>query len=1236
MNLTLHIKPFYIVLVAIMLYNTNKLLSQVNYGSAASYSLRKTVPTYTGNAIQIRRACDNATTNIGFTSCGELDTVALKKFVVASNPLSSITTSATAAYSLRKLRCAYAGNAINIRRSCDNVTKDIGFSTNGDLDTTTMKTFVIASNPLSAISAASAAAFSLRKLRCAYAGNAIQVRRSSDNTLSNIGFTTNGDLDTVALKAFVGVNNGFIATWYDQSGNGRNATQATNGSQPQIVSAGVIYRQNSMPAVFFSGAVFLTSTLTGVQATTTGNITTANFVMQSNSSVAGTIFSNGDAGTNRYNIHTPWSDNATYFDVGNNGTGGRISTPLTWTSLSIGTLMRNGTQGDIWKNGSNILTTNTFATTVTSALTISIGGSAAYGSYMVGYISEITCFPSALSTTDRQYLEWGQSQYYSVSGPTLSSTLPASSPNAYVTKWYDQSGNTRDVAQSVLATQPQIMSAGKVLRQNTMPSIAFNSASSTTFTLNTLMMTDKISVLMVAKVNNAATRNCLFDLGALPSSFPDFCIEANTFSTAGNKWGVYTNNNSLDAASATSTNLTSLSLIANNTYTAAANVIANTTFYMNGTAGALSCRSCITGAYRSAWPNGMCIGNFNGAYSAYTDGYIPEFIVFPAALSNTDRAFLEWTQGQYYNISGITLGTIPAGSPSAFITTWYDQSGNGRNATQPTTGNQPRIVNSGAMSLQNGRPAISLDGTSTWLIQSSMNVTQPYSLNTIATRTVNGGGSGGYQRLVNISSTGDGFGYLGVFSGNYATFNGNGGAWNDIAACTPATGIALNSQAIMTMISATGATGLIPSANGTALTLKNGTSVAATGFLLGGAWSTSNTSQLWPGTISEFNIFSSTLSTTRRTLLETNQAAHYARTISNNKYTPPSSTTYNLFVNGIGRESTTDSIGGTRSTVGMGVSVTTGATAFLKDNGDYFTYGMNCRSTPHTSISNLPATVVQRWENDWYVNKTDVGTNNGILSVFFDFSDYGVAMSPGVAANYVLLYRSSSAGNFTIVPSTTVSTVGDRVVFDVDASNITTNFFYTIGTKDASTSPLPIELLDFNCNLINTKTVELKWTTATESNSSHFAVERSADGINYKSIGEVNGAGNSVSTLHYSLIDASPLTEISYYRLKMIDLDESYKYSPICSVTNNNDINGDLVIYPNPTNGSITVDFNHTSYSQPDAYSIMDITGKIIEVNAIKNDNSVTIDLSSLQPGMYLLEVIKGNQKSVKKITLQK
>ena len=99
-----------------------------------------------------------------------------------------------------------------------------------------------------------AAAYSLRKLRTAYTGSAIRVRRASDNTEQDIGFTALGALDTTTLTTFCSGTNGFVKTWYDQSGNSANATQSTAANQPQIVSSGSVLNVNSKPSLQFDGS----------------------------------------------------------------------------------------------------------------------------------------------------------------------------------------------------------------------------------------------------------------------------------------------------------------------------------------------------------------------------------------------------------------------------------------------------------------------------------------------------------------------------------------------------------------------------------------------------------------------------------------------------------------------------------------------------------------------------------------------------------------------------------------------------------------------------------------------------------------------------------------------------------------------------------------------------------------------------------------------------------------------
>ncbi len=98
-----------------------------------------------------------------------------------------------------------------------------------------------------------AAAYSLRLLNTDYTGDAIVVRRVSDNTTQNIGFV-DGELDTDTLNTFCSGTNGFVATWYDQSGNGYDSTNATASEQPKIydASTGVIL-ENGKPSLSFDG-----------------------------------------------------------------------------------------------------------------------------------------------------------------------------------------------------------------------------------------------------------------------------------------------------------------------------------------------------------------------------------------------------------------------------------------------------------------------------------------------------------------------------------------------------------------------------------------------------------------------------------------------------------------------------------------------------------------------------------------------------------------------------------------------------------------------------------------------------------------------------------------------------------------------------------------------------------------------------------------------------------------------
>ena len=169
-----------------------------------------------------------------------------------------------------------------------------------------------------------AAAYSLRKLRTAYTGDAIRVRRSSDNAETDIGFNVFGELDTVSLAAHCGSNDGFVKTWYDQAST-NDATQTTTADQPKIYdgTTGVV-TENGKPAIDFDGsndhldtadftpltqANFITLTHKGdvdggtawIFSTSTSN-TNRNFFLQDGRYYAGSFVSSESVGTSQVNI----------------------------------------------------------------------------------------------------------------------------------------------------------------------------------------------------------------------------------------------------------------------------------------------------------------------------------------------------------------------------------------------------------------------------------------------------------------------------------------------------------------------------------------------------------------------------------------------------------------------------------------------------------------------------------------------------------------------------------------------------------------------------------------------------------------------------------------------------------------------------------------------------------------------------------------------------------------------
>jgi hypothetical protein len=164
-------------------------------------------------------------------------------------------------------------------------------------------------------------------------------------------------------------------------------------------------------------------------------------------------------------------------------------------------------------------------------------------------------------------------------------------------------------------------------------------------------------------------------------------------------------------------------------------------------------------------------------------------------------------------------------------------------------------------------------------------------------------------------------------------------------------------------------------------------------------------------------------------------------------------------------------------------------------------------------------------------------------------------------------------------------------------------------------NPLPVEWLSFTGEVRNGDG-HLFWSTATEINSSHFEVQRTADGRSFEAIGEVPAAGNTNQQSSYQFIDNSKPEGKYYYRLKQIDFNGEYGYSaPV--VLDYGLGAASLVVAPNPNNGRFELMNRSGEIINAQLFSPQ---GQLLKQFSVQPNENVSVDLSNESAGMYLIK----------------
>jgi hypothetical protein len=331
------------------------------------------------------------------------------------------------------------------------------------------------------------------------------------------------------------------------------------------------------------------------------------------------------------------------------------------------------------------------------------------------------------------------------------------------------------------------------------------------------------------------------------------------------------------------------------------------------------------------------------------------------------------------------------------------------------------------------------------------------------------------------------------------------------------------------------------------------------------------------------------------------------------------------------------------ASINTGNVLTIGNTSIASDNASnlnnfatdrsFFAWAHNNAALAASGVSDFGTTVnaevVQtRLARTWFAKET--GTV-GTLKLRFALSTVlgvgGVAGANELADVRLLIDADGVfASGATSIAPTTFNNTTDIVEFDYDFA-AGTGFYFSIGSVNLTSAPLPVELIRFIGYANNDENI-LEWTTATELNNSHFEIQRSRDGREFENLGKVQGAGTTSLKQEYSFVDRNPYDGKNYYRLKQIDFDKKIQYSKVILLESNTSTTLSMTVWPNPlTEDRVFLSIKGAEKDIPLTISITDLTGKILikrEFTYQQLQSNIELDVSSLAGAIYIVTTAQG------------
>ncbi len=342
--------------------------------------------------------------------------------------------------------------------------------------------------------------------------------------------------------------------------------------------------------------------------------------------------------------------------------------------------------------------------------------------------------------------------------------------------------------------------------------------------------------------------------------------------------------------------------------------------------------------------------------------------------------------------------------------------------------------------------------------------------------------------------------------------------------------------------------------------------------------------------------------------------------------------------------------GGTTTTLAAGTSGT-GALTGTSSGGIYnFADGVTASSTDRAvGFLNSGSFASPQSITFAFTNNTAFPITG--LDITFDYEKYrtgsrafnwtffhGAASSPTTSAASGDQAYAADGGNTVANPSTSISKTVNLTGLSI-AVGSTYYFRWTftgvggntngqgIGIDNFSLTPtavLPIELTNFMAKAIEDKKALLSFTTATETNNAFFSIERSQDGTRFEAIGKVTGAGTSTVKQDYTFTDERPLKGTNFYRLKQVDFDGQFSYSPVVSV--NIGKVGGIKLSPQPVLDRLTVALEQPTVEAA-TWQVYDFAGRLLQSGAVEAESTnFEISTVTLTEGSYVLRLVNGQQ----------